>query len=121
MAYPEAYARDIAAADARAKAEAEARAKATAQERERAKAREDQQKQSTDRDRRSSSDAQSAGSNRDPFKRGTGSVAEEPTPAPSQSGSCNSTTGLEGLPMLGLLLIPAGMKLKRRRDRKNLN
>ena len=50
-----------------------------------------------------------------PFKRSTGQVTEEPSDETSQSGSCNSTKGLEGLPMLGLILIPAGMKLRRRR------
>ena len=51
-----------------------------------------------------------------PFKRSTGQATEEqPSDKTSQSGSCNSTKGLEGLPMLGLILIPAGMKLRRRR------
>ena len=56
-------------------------------------------------DRRKSSDA---------FRRGTGQVSEEPTPV-AQSGSCNSPSMSEAIPTMGLLLIPAGLMLRRRR------
>ena len=48
------------------------------------------------------------------FGKGTGQVAEEPTPV-AQSGSCNSPSVSEAIPTMGLLLIPAGLMLRRRR------
>ena len=49
------------------------------------------------------------------FGKGTGQVSEEPAPETSQSGSCNSPSVSEAIPTMGLLLIPAGLMLRRRR------
>ena len=56
-----------------------------------------------------------------PFSRGTGQVAEQPT-SEAQSGLCNSTSGQAGMPMMFLLLIPAGLKFKlwKKRKRRDL-
>jgi len=50
-----------------------------------------------------------------PFKKSTGQVSEEPAPETSQSGSCNSPSVSEAIPTMSLLLIPAGLMLRRRR------
>ena len=47
-----------------------------------------------------------------PFSRGTGQIPEDAATGSSQFGSCNSKSGYEGIPLLGLLLVPMGLRIR---------